>query len=115
MSVRNLFAGAKFIGQAEGDRRSYYVFQTVSGFLVAAPQGPNSYSVTMIQAEAPDVISSKFKGAKITVNSLKAQAHRPDLFSQYFDRLNALYVMVALGRARKLKKRLGRAMVFKIK
>jgi len=36
------------------------------------------------------------------------------LFERYFDRLNALYVMVALRKARKLKKRLGKAMVFKI-
>jgi len=48
MGVKNLFAGAKFMGQAEGDRRSYYVFQTANGYLVAAPQGPNSYSLTVI-------------------------------------------------------------------
>ena len=115
MSVKNLFAEATFVGQAEGDRRTYYVYQTANSFLVAAPQGPGSYSLTVIQADAPDVISSKFKGAQITVNTLKTKAHRPDLFSQYFDRLNALYVMVALGKAKKLKKRLGKAMVFKIK
>jgi hypothetical protein len=115
MSVKNLFAGAKFVGQAEGDRLSYYVFQTANSYLVAAPQGPSSYSLTVIQAEAPDVISRKFKGTQITVSTLKSQAHRPDLFGAYFDRLNALYVMVALGKAKKLKKRLGKAMVFKIK
>jgi hypothetical protein len=27
MAVKNLFSGARFIGQAEGERRSYYVFQ----------------------------------------------------------------------------------------
>lgn len=91
------------------------MFQTANSYLVAAPQAPNSYSVTVIQTEAPDVISSKFRGTQITVNSLKSQGHRPDLFGDYFDRLNALYVMVALGKAKKLKKRLGRAMVFKIK
>ena len=115
MGVKNLFADAKFIGQAEGDRRSYYVFQTANSYLVAAPQAANSYSLTVIQPDAPDVISRKFKGAQITVSSLKSQAHRPDLFGEYFDRLNALYVMVAMGKAKKLKKRLGKAMVFKIK
>jgi hypothetical protein len=40
---------------------------------------------------------------QVTVSTLKSQGHRPDLFGEYFDRLNALYVMVALGRARKLK------------
>jgi hypothetical protein len=37
------------------------------------------------------------------------------MFRDYFDRLNALYVMVALGRAKKLKKKLGKAMLFRVK
>jgi len=114
MSAKNLFTDAKFIGQAEGDKRSYYVYQTANGYLVATAQRRNNYSVTAIQAESPDVIARKFKGKEVTVNSLKSGAHRPDLFREYFDRLNALYVMVALGKARKLKRREGRAMVFKI-
>ena len=115
MGVKSLFTDAEFIGQAEGDKRSYYVFQAANGYLVAAPQGPNTYSLTVISREAPEVISKKFKGAQVTVNSLKSHARRPDLFGGYFDRLNALYVMVALGKARKLKRRLGKAMLFKIK
>ncbi len=114
MSVKTLFNAARFVGQAEGDRRKYYVFEAAAGYLVAAPQGPHSYSVTVIQREAPEVISNKFRGAQITVSTLKAKGRRPDLFDRYFDRLNALYVMVALRKARKLKKRVGKAMVFKI-
>ena len=114
MSVKTMFNGAKFVGQAEGDRRKYYVFEAASGYLVAAPQAPHSYSVTVIPREAPEVISNKFRGTQITVGTLKAKGHRPDLFNRYFDRLNSLYVMVALGKARKLKKRLGKAMLFKI-
>jgi hypothetical protein len=115
MAVKNLFSGARFIGQAEGERRTYYVFQGDSGYLVATPQSATNYSVTLVQSEAPDVISRKFKGTRVTVNTLKSQGHRADLFGQYFDRLNALYVMVALGRARKLKQKLGRAMLFRVK
>jgi len=43
------------------------------------------------------------------------KGRRPDLFGDNFSRLNALYTMVALGRAKKLKQRLGKSMVFKIK
>jgi len=114
MSVKTLFNGARFVGQAEGDRRKYYVFEAAAGYLVAAPQAPHSYSVTVLQREIPEVISNKFRGTQITVNTLKARGRRPDLFDRYFDRLNALYVMVALRKARKLKKRAGKAMVFKI-
>src|SRR5262249_5055464 len=114
MGFKTLFNGARFVGQAEGDRRKYYVFDAASGYLVASPQAPHSYSVTVIQREAPEVISKKFSGTAITVSTLVAKGHRPDLFDRYLDRLNALYVMVALGKARKLKKRLGKAMLFKI-
>ena len=115
MAVKNLFSGARFIGQAEGERRSYYVFQSDSGYLVATAQSPRNYSVTLVQGEVPDVISRKYKGKQVTVSMLKPQGGRPGLFRDYFDRLNALYVMVALGRARKLKKKLGRAMLFRVK
>src|SRR5271170_6509024 len=115
MAVKNLFSGARFIGQAEGDRQTYYVFQGDSGYLVAAPRSANNYSVTLVQNDAPDVISRKFKGTRVTVNTLKSKGRRADLFGQYFDRLNALYVMVALGRAKKLKRKLGRAMLFRVK
>jgi hypothetical protein len=115
MAVKNLFSGARFIGQAEGDRRSYYVFQSDSGYLVATAQSPRNYSVTLVHTEVPDVINRKFKGKQVTVSTLKSHGHRADLFGEYFDRLNALYVMVALGRARKLKKKLGRAMLFRVK
>jgi hypothetical protein len=115
MAVKNLFSGARFIGQAEGERRTYYVFKVESGYLVATPQSPRNYSVTLVQNEVPDVISRKFKGKQVTVNMLKSKGNRERLFRDYFDRLNALYVMVALGRARKLKKKLGRAMLFRVK
>jgi hypothetical protein len=115
MAVKNLFSGARFIGQAEGERRTYYVFQGLSGYLVATPQSPRNYSVTLVQNEVPDVISRRFKGKQVTVNMLKSKGNRARLFPDYFDRLNALYVMVALGRARQLKKKLGKAMLFRVK
>jgi hypothetical protein len=115
MAIKSLFSGAKYIGQAEGDRQTYYVFEGDSGFLVTAPRSSNNYSVTLVQREAPEVISRKFKGMRVTVGTLKSQGHRADLFGEYFNRLNSLYVMVALGRANKLKKKVGKAMVFKVK
>jgi len=51
----------------------------------------------------------------VTVSMLKSKRNRSGMFRDYFDRLNALYVMVALGRARKLKKKLGKAMLFRVK
>ena len=42
MTVKHLFSGARFIGEAEGERRTYYVFQGESGYLVATPQSPGT-------------------------------------------------------------------------
>ena len=88
MAVKNLFSGARFIGQAEGERRTYYVFQGESGYLVATPQSPRNYSVTLVQNEVPDVIGRKFKGKQVTVKMLKSKGTRAGLFRDYFDRLN---------------------------
>jgi hypothetical protein len=115
MAAKNLFSGAKFAGEAEGDRQIYYVFETDRNYLVAAPMSPNSYSVTLITRDAPELVSHKFKGKHITANMLKTLIPRSRSFSRYFDRLNTLYAMVGLGKAKKLKKRLGRAMLFKVK
>src|SRR2546430_10597984 len=115
MTVKHLFSGARFIGEAEGERRTYYVFQGENGYLVATPQSPRNYSVTLVQNDVPEVISRKFKGKQVTVSMLKSKGNRAGLFRDYFDRLNALYVMVALGRARSLKKKLGKAMLFRVK
>jgi hypothetical protein len=109
MSIRNMFKGATFLGEAHGDRQTYYVFSSDAGYIVVAPRSRNNFSITLVKSDSPQVISRKFKGKRITVKDLKS------LFGEYFDRLNALYVMVALGRAKKLKEKMGRAMLFKVK
>ena len=86
MTVKNLFSGAQFVGQAEGERRSYYVFQGERGYLVATPQSARNYSVTLVGNEVPDVISRKFKGKQVMVSALKSKGNRAGLFRDYFDR-----------------------------
>jgi hypothetical protein len=67
MAIKSLFSGARFVGQAEGDRQTYSVFQGDNGYLVAAPRSSNNYSVTLVPQEAPEVIGRKFKGERVTV------------------------------------------------
>jgi hypothetical protein len=63
MAVKNLFSGARFVGQAEGERQTYNVFQGDNGYLVAAPRSANNYSVTLVPQEAPEAISRRFRYA----------------------------------------------------
>lgn len=114
MKITQLFHGVRYLNRAEGDRRTYYVFEGDAGYLVVTPNSDRSFTTNIVDAEAPDVITRAFKGKRLTTVRLRKSGRRPDLFSRPFASLNALYVMVALGRARKLKSREGRAMVFKI-
>lgn len=115
MKIRELFTGIRYIGRAEGDRRSYYVFESDAGYLVLTPNSDHSFTVNIVDAEAPAVVTSRFKGNQLTAKRLRKGSRRPDLFGSPFSPLNTLYAMVALGHARKLKRREGKAMVFKIR
>ena len=115
MRIPALLQRLEFVGQAEGDRRTYYVFKGNSAYVVASPNGKAALNVSVVDAEVPEVITRRFGGREVTSSTLKHKSHRPDLFGASFAALNGLYAMVALGRARKLKKREGKAMVFRIK
>jgi hypothetical protein len=114
MSVQSIFKNLEYTGRADGDRRSYHVLQGHSGYLIVASNNRGGFNVSVVPLEAPDVIARRFGGREVTGSKLAKQSRRPDLFRDAFAPLSALYVMVALGRARKLQKREGRAMVFKI-
>jgi hypothetical protein len=115
VKIRDLFTGTRYIGKADGDRKSYHVFQGDAGYLVVTPNSEHSFAISLVDAEVPEVLTKTFKGKQLTTVRLKENGRRPDLFGSPFAALNALYVMVALGHARKLKRREGRAMLFKIR
>ncbi len=115
MRVRDVFADIRYVGQAQGDRNSYHVFQSRAGYLVVAPNSRRGFNVNLVAAETPEVIRRAFKGRRVTAKRLRKSGRRPDLFRPSFAPLNSLYVMVALGRAQKLKQHEGKAIVFKIK
>lgn len=115
MKIPDLFKGARYVGKAEGDRRTYYVFESDRGYLVVTPNAAGGFNLNVVDREAPDAVTSAFRGKKLTAGRLKRSSRRPSLFRGPFSSLQALYVMVALGRARKLKRHEGKAIVFKIR
>jgi hypothetical protein len=115
MKIQSLLQKLPFVGQAEGERLTYYVFEGNQAYLVVSPNSRGGLSMNVVDPETPEVISRRFSGQRVTGRMLAEKGRRPDLFADNFSPLNALYTMVALGRAKKLKQRLGRAMVFKIK
>lgn len=115
MRVEQHFRDLRYTGFAEGDRKEYYIFQGARHFLVVSPSGPTSYTAAVVPSESAKVIKRRFAGKRVTAKEIKTSSKRPDLFGAPFAGLNALYVMVALGQARKLKLRDGKAMVFKVR
>lgn len=115
MKIPTLLGKLPFVGQAEGERLTYYVFEGNRAYLVVSPNNRGGLNMSVVDQEVPEVISRRFGGQRVTGGTLTEKGRRPDLFGDNFAPLNALYTMVALGRAKKLKQRLGRAMVFKIK
>lgn len=114
MRIPDLFKDLAYVGKAEGDKKLYHVFENPKGFLVVAGNAANAYNVNWVDRAAVDVVHSRFRGRKITTAHVRQKSGRPKLFTGGFVALNTLYAMVATGRARKLRERQGRAMVFKI-
>ncbi|MGH9600819.1 MAG: hypothetical protein ACRD24_00405 [Terriglobales bacterium] len=115
MRIPALLQKLEFVGQAEGDRRTYYVFQGSAGYVVASANGPSGLNVSIVGKEFLEAITRRFRGRQVTTSLIVQKSRRPRVLGLRFAALNALYVMVALGAARKLKKHDGKAMVFKIK
>jgi len=113
MRIPDLLLNLEFVGQAEGDKRTYYVFKGRAQYLVVSANR-EGLNVNIVGHEAPEVILRRFGGRRVTNKLLGKNGRRPDLFGESFQRLNSLYVMVALGKAKKLKEREGKGMVFKI-
>jgi hypothetical protein len=114
MRIPELLTNLEFVGRAEGDRLTYHVFKGRTAYLILSANSRGGYNLNVVDAKIPGLILKKFAGEQVTTNLLGKNSRRPHLSGQRFGRLNSLYVMVALGKAKKLKKREGRSMVFKI-
>ena len=112
VKIPDFFKEVRYAGRARGERRTYHVFEGARAYLVVSPNSRGGLNVNPVSRKAPDLISKRFRGRHLTSKRL-AKAGGP--FRAAFAPLNALYVMVALGRAAKLKLKEGRSMVFSIK
>ena len=112
MKIPDYFKDVSYVGRAKGTRRTYHIFQGSHAYLVVSPNSRGGLNVNPVNRKVPEVVSRRFHGRHITSKRL-AKTGGP--FRAAFAPLNALYVMVALGRATKLKITEGKSMVFSIK
>jgi hypothetical protein len=112
VNIPDYFKEVRYVGRAKGERRTYHVFEGARAYLVVSPNTRGGLNVNPVSRKAPDLIARRFRGRHVTAKRLRKAG---GLFRAAFAPLNALYVMVALGRASKLKIREGRSMVFSVK
>jgi hypothetical protein len=102
MKITDAFKDLKFVGLAEGDRVAYHVFEGPKVYLVAAPGSRGGIYVNLVDRSAVEADKKRFAGKEVVSKQIGGG-------------LSSLYTLVARGEAKKLKKRLGRSMVFKLK
>lgn len=102
----------RYVGRAEGARRTYHIFECSHAYLVVSPNSCGGLSVNPVTRRAPEIISRRFRERHITSKRL---AKGSDPFRPPSRPSTPSIIMVALGRASKLKIMGGRSMVFSIK
>ena len=103
MNVENLAKGLTYKGEAEGKRRTYYVFEGTDFYLIMSFKAPEraAGNFDVVGREQVDYVLKHFAGKPgVTAQAVFDQAHTIRHFSSRFDALRILYILVALGQAR---------------
>jgi hypothetical protein len=56
MKIQSLLQKLPYVGQAEGERLTYYVFEANHAYLVVSASSRGGLSVNVVDQETPDVI-----------------------------------------------------------
>ena len=102
MDVKHVLSALRYIGEAAGVRQTYYVFQGPQHYLLLSFKKDNAAggNFNIVEAEAVAYVEEKFGAAKgLTSKQLFEESKRTHHFKDRFVALNALYVLVAAGKA----------------
>jgi hypothetical protein len=102
VKVKEVLAELHYVGEATGVRQTYYVFRGHQHYLLLSFKKDDDASgnFNVVEAEAVAYVENKFRGAKgLTSKQLFEESKRTKHFRDRFVALNALYVLVASGKA----------------
>lgn len=102
MKVQEVLAELHYVGEAAGVRQKYFVFRGQQHYLVLSFKKDDAAAgnFNIIEADAVAYVEDKFRGAKaLTSKQVFEESKRTRHFKDRFVALNALYVLVAAGRA----------------
>ena len=108
------FRDAEFIGEVAGLRSTYYVLRTDKHFILITLSGPLSGNFNLVTRRAVESVQRRFGGKRglTSAEILK----RSSAVKDRFDVLRILYVLEALGQAKKrIAKPPGRGFVFDLR
>jgi len=102
MNVNEVLSELRYVGEAQGIRQTYHVFQGRQRFLVMSfkKADPAAGNFNIVEADAVSYAEGKYSGVKgLTAKQLRAQSKRNKRSKDRFVGLNVLYVLVAAGKA----------------
>ena len=102
MKVREVLSELRYVGEAQGVRQTYHVFQGHQHYLVMSFKKDDAATgnFNIVGAEAVTFVENKFRGAKgLTSKQLFEDSKRTRHFKDRFVALNVLYVLVACKKA----------------
>jgi len=102
VKVREVLAELRYVGEAAGVRKTYYVFGGPQRYLLLSFKKDDAAAgnFNIVEAEAVAYVEEKFRATKgLTSKQLLEESRRTHHFKDRFVALNTLYVLVAAGKA----------------
>jgi hypothetical protein len=102
MNVKEVLSELRYVGEAQGIRQKYHIFQGHQRFLVMSfkKADPAAGNFNIVEADAVGYVERKYRGVKgLTAKKLFDESKRTKHFKDRFVALNVLYVLVAAGKA----------------
>ena len=103
MDIKSLAKGLAYVGEAQGKRQTYYIFEGRKHFFVMsfsrAKRNAGNFNIVSIEAVA--YVRKRFAGARgLTSQDVVKRSKRPRLIRTALEALNILYILVATGEAK---------------
>lgn len=115
MNHRSFLSGLRYRGRVKSVKRVYHVLEGSQGYVLFSPR-PGEYggNYSIVPTASLSYILKRLGGTKsISTGDAFASCKRSQRFPDRFSVLNAVYVLIALGKAR-ISKRQGRKLFFGI-
>ncbi len=103
MNIQNLAKGLRYRGKAAGKRQTYYVFESGKGYVVMSASRTKRASgyFNLVSGGAVARIRRSYAGKQdVTAKAIAARSRGAGL-TNALQALNVLYVLVALGAAKR--------------